>query len=290
LPDKKYAAVDKALQRLFKADKILKIQRGFYKYREKKQKLEEILGEDKILVHWLKLIGRKNEGGPTIQTSDKSALIGSVTAGRVEHLRDLVGGQPTLKFWLQEGNKNVLKTVWRGRPLRVEESPATVEVSLACSERALSIPLLDAYLSFLEGFFYPFDFYAVDWYKMNIALNIDSYDVRIDGATAIKISDLKGEIRRWYVKRGFGGDSFVRREVHATTDFPISELVANLRGETPVGMNVLLSRIGELEGDQVQIRKLLRENAGWSRKLVDEIVGLTAVLERYEIPKSIVRF
>lgn len=217
--------------------------------------LTERVGSGEVQVHWLRLIGQlhtdatHNKVYPIIETTQQPPT------------------QTTLQQWEQEGNRIVLKTAWRARAVRFYWTAYSVEVQLACSEAPVSVPELDAYLSFLEGWFlsHRWDFWSIDWRATNFALNVDTTTIRLDGVEAVTLQSLKGEVRRWYTKHGITGEP-VRREVHvAGPGVPVralvQELVANLAGERPVGTTTLaheVTALTEIQRDQGREMRRLR--------------------------------
>ncbi|MFQ6060501.1 MAG: hypothetical protein ACE5KV_04270 [Thermoplasmata archaeon] len=248
LPDDFKERVKKAIQRLHNKGVIERVGRGKYqiKIKEEEGQLGPILDKEEPRVHYLHLVGiqgtgllESEEGYPIIGTRDTRDRIRDTDRDGIRRPLRL---QTTLDTWEVEGNKMVCKRNWRGRDVRIESSPARVEVILSSSKKSLCYPELDAFFSWLEGWFDPLDFYEIQWEKMNVGLCIDSVQIALKGVSEVTFKEWRNEIRRWYVKKGL--QPYARRETHATIyGATIAELIENLKGKEPLGLGSLIERM-----------------------------------------------
>jgi hypothetical protein len=221
----KQATVNMALARLLKKGQVTREARGFYKYREEERKKPVELSEGHVSFHGIQMVANlsKLEGGsPLLSTS--------------------ITGTEKAPEWVLEGNKRVFEASWRQRRVRIMHAPSTLEASLTTSENSLTVPELDAYLSYLEGLFYP-DFYSYAWVFRSIGINVDRAGYWIEGCNSITMKDARGYIARWYNKQGIG----VRQEVHMYTNLGLDEVVSFLRGNAPLGVSDLREQVNALE-------------------------------------------
>lgn len=236
----KQHTVNMALSRLFKQGQVERETRGFYRYREPETEKPANLDDEPIGFHGIHMRAHLSK-----------------LEGWSPFLSNSITGEET--YWLHEGNKRVFEASWRQRRIRVEASPKTLEARVACSDHPLSIPEFDAYISFLEGLFYP-DFYSYAWEFPSIGVNVDRTGFWIEGCNSISMKDARGYIARWYNKKGIG----TRQEVHMFSNLGLDEVIGFLRGNSPLGVsdlreqvNFLHKGIKELSKDNRRLKTML---------------------------------
>lgn len=214
-----------ALARLTKKGLITREVRGFYKFKEPEQKKPVNLAEGEVTFHGIHMranLSKLERGSPLLSTS--------------------ITGVEKAPEWIIEGNKRVFEASWRQRRVRIMHAPSTLEATVTSSENSLSIPEFDAYLSFLEGLFYP-DFYSYAWEFPSLGVNVDRVGYWIEGCNSITMQDARGYIARWYNKQGIG----VRQEVHMFSNLGLDEVLSFLRGNAPLGVSDLRDDVNTLE-------------------------------------------
>ena len=221
----KQATVNMALARLTKKGLITREVRGFYRFKEPERKKPVDLADGDVAFHGIHMRANlsKLEGWAPLLSS-------SIT------------GTEKAPEWVLEGNKRVFEASWRKRRVRIEAAPSVLEVRASCSDLPLSIPEFDAYLSFLEGLFYP-DFYGYAWEFPSLGVNVDRAGFWIEGCSSITMQDARGYIARWYNKQGIG----VRQEVHMFSNLGLDDVLRFLRGNAPLGVSDLREDVNTLE-------------------------------------------
>jgi hypothetical protein len=214
-----------ALARLLKKELVVKEVRGFYKYKEQEPKKPVNLADSDVAFHGIHM--RANL---------------SKLEGWAPPLSSSITGPEKAPEWVLEGNKRVFEASWRQRRVRIEAAPSVLEVRASCSDLPLSIPEFDAYLSFLEGLFYP-DFYAYAWEFPSLGVNVDRTGYWIEGCNSVTMQDARGYIARWYNKQGIG----VRQEVHMFSNLGLDDVLRFLRGNAPLGVSDLRDQVNTLE-------------------------------------------
>lgn len=233
-----------ALSRLMKRGAVERPVRGFYCWKEQEKKGLQDIADDEIKFHGIHMQAKlsKLEGGAPLLSKTIN-----------------LGDKEKIDTWIIEGNKRVFETSWRQRRVRIEVSSANIEIKITCTDNPLSVPELDAYISFLEGLFFP-DFYSYAWELPSWGINVDHTDWWIEGANSITMRDARGYIARWYNKKGIGA----RQEVHGFVTLELNEVINFLKGNAPMGVsdlreqvNILKRGIKELSKDNRRVKTML---------------------------------
>lgn len=221
----KQHTVNMALARLLKRRLVTREVRGFYRYKDTGEKKPVQLADGDVAFHGIHMranLSKLEGGSPLLSTS--------------------ITGVEKAPEWIVEGNKRVFEASWRKRRVRIMHAPSAIEVNVTASESPLSIPEFDAYLSFLEGLFYP-DFYAYAWEFPSLGVNVDRVGYWIEGCNSVTMQDARGYIARWYNKQGIG----VRQEVHMFSNLGLDDVLRFLRGNAPLGVSDLREQVNTLE-------------------------------------------
>lgn len=257
---RKLSGVRQYLKRLADEGKITRAHRGFYLYAKKKRKpaLKAELHREKVELHNIRLVSpnvTELEGYPSLDTKLQS-----------DSIRDKIRSmfrQTSIEIWERIGNKDVHKTTWEGRALRIERS-TIIEIALKAGDNPLDEFEMYGFEQFLSGYFRPINFKAIPWRIPYIELNIDLHHVTLT-PQMITLQDYEGIYQRFYQK----GDN-LRRENRVTTNTTIAEVIANLRGDTQIGTHGLHDKIDVLADVIREHLKEHRRMEAWIEKLIEK--------------------
>lgn len=262
----KLSTVRQSLKRLVERAVIHRPHRGFYVYlKEKSPKLDlkKELREQTIELHNLRLISPKVtdlEAYPLLDTKLQS-----------DSQRDKIRSalqQTSIEVWEHIGNKNVLNTVWNGRPLRFEQS-TRIEISLKAGDLPLDEVETYGFHEYLKGWFSPINFDSIQWKIPYMELNIDLHHVTLT-PNMITLQDYEGIFQRWYQRKS----GALRRENRLKVPTTLDEVVKNLRGEQPIGIVGLNKQIEILLEGVKEIKSLYVQMKAEKDKLMEMLIDL----------------
>jgi len=207
-----------ALHRLYKAGKVKRPHRGFYRATIDKS-LVHSLGNPEIKFHGIKIEAKLSKPMDGITARIKALGFESKTNGRFCRV-----------LWY-EGRKITITLHCKG----------LVEIWVRSSDNPLNFEELRALLTFLNGFLEPLGPLA-NRVLRQIGLNKDYRSLRLDGVTSIPLNDFMNSVARIYQKE----KDTLRVEKHIETNIELDEAICMLsRVSEPV--TAINGRLSDIE-------------------------------------------